>query len=223
MAITAEDVKSLRESTGAGMMDCKKALNETNGNLEEAVKWLRERGITKAAKRGGRVAAEGAVGSYIHMGGKIGVLVEVNCETDFVGKGEIFQQFVKDVCLQIASASPQWVRPEEVPADAVAAEKQVYAGQAKEEGKPEAMWDKIGEGRLKKWYSEVCLLNQKFVKDPDRTIEQLATEVSGRTGEKVEIRRFVRYQLGEGIEKQESNFAEEVAAELRKAEEKAKA
>ena len=222
MAITAEDVKNLREMTGAGMMDCKKALGETNGNIDEAVKWLRERGITKAAKRGGRVAAEGAVGSYIHMGGKIGVLVEVNCETDFVGKGEIFQQFVRDVCLQIASASPQWVRPEEVPAEAAEAEKQLYVAQAKETGKPEAICVKIAEGKMNKWFSEVCLLKQQFVKDTDKTIEQLATEVSGRTGEKVEVRRFVRYQLGEGIEKPESNFAEEVAAELRKAEAKAK-
>ena len=183
--------------------------------------WLRERGMAKAAKRSGRVAAEGAVQSYIHLGGKIGVLVEVNCETDFVARGEDFQKTVRDICLHIASASPQWLRREDVPEAAIATEKEIYVAQAKETGKPEQIATKIAEGKLNKWYSEVCLLEQPFVKDPDKTIEQLLTELSGRTGEKIDVRRFTRYQLGEGIEKQASNLAEEVAAELAKAEKKA--
>jgi len=219
MAISAADVKSLREATGAGMMDCKKALNENDGDMEKAMAWLREKGMAKAAKRAGKVAAEGAVFSYIHMGGKIGVLCEINCETDFVAKGDDFQQLGRDVCLQICSTSPQWVSQEEVPAEAVEAEKAVFAAQAKEEGK-EAHADKIAEGRLKKWYGEVCLLDQPFVKDGDKKISDLLTELTAKCGEKVEVRRFSRFALGEGIEKEESNFAEEVAAELAKAENK---
>jgi elongation factor Ts len=223
MAITAEQVKELRESTGAGMMDCKKALNETGGDFEKAVAWLRERGIAKAAKRADKAASEGSVTSYIHMGGKIGVLAEINCETDFVARGDEFQQFCRDVCLQICSASPKYVRREEVPAEAVEAEKAIYVAQAKETGKPENVCEKIAEGKLNKWFSEICLLEQQFVKDPDKTIQQLIGELSGKCGEKVEVRRFVRFQLGEGIEKEESNFAEEVAAELAKAAAKAEA
>lgn len=223
MSITAESVRELREATGAGMMDCKKALNEVGGDFEKAVAWLRERGIAKAAKRSGKVAAEGSIASYIHMGGKIGVMAEINCETDFVARGDDFQQLCRDVCLQVCSASPQWVRREEVPADAIEKEKQVYVAQAKETGKPEAVCVKIAEGKLNKWFSEVCLLEQPFVKDPDKTITQLLGELSGKCGEKVDIRRFVRFQLGEGIEKEESNFAEEVAAELAKAAAKAEA
>ncbi|MBI2433427.1 MAG: translation elongation factor Ts [Candidatus Hydrogenedentes bacterium] len=216
MAISAEDVKNLREMTGAGMMDCKKALMETGGDINKAVEWLRERGIAKAAKRSGRIAAEGAVASYIHMGGKIGVLVEVNCETDFVARGEAFQALVKDICLQIASSSPLCVRREELSPEAIDAEKKIYVAQAKETGKPENICVKIAEGKLSKWYNEVCLMEQAFVKDPDKTITDLINEVSGKTGEKIEVRRFVRYQLGEGIEKKQSNLAEEVAAELAK-------
>ena len=221
MGITAQEVKELREATGAGMMDCKKALAENDGDFEKAVTWLRERGIAKAAKRAGRVASEGTVSSYIHMGGKIGVLVEVNCETDFVARGEAFQQLVKDVCLQVCSTSPRWVEQSEVPAEAIEAEKRVYEAQAAETGKPAQVCQKIAEGKLKKWFTEVCLLDQPFVKDDKKTIAELLTEVSGKTGEKVTVRRFVRFQLGEGIEKKESNFAEEVAAELAKAEQKA--
>lgn len=217
MAITAESVKALRESTGAGMMDCKKALGETNGDFEAAVTWLRERGMAKAAKRSGRVAAEGAVSSYIHMGGKIGVLAEINCETDFVARGEDFQALCKDVCLQICSASPRWVTQEEVPAEAIEAEKAIYVAEAAETGKPANVCEKIAEGKLKKWFSDVCLLDQPFVKDTDKTINQLLVDLSSKVGEKISVRRFVRYQLGEGIEKKESNFAEEVAAELAKA------
>lgn len=223
MSITASDVKKLREQTGAGMMDCKKALSETNGEYEKAVEWLREKGMAKAAKRAGRTAAEGAVASYIHMGGKIGVLVEVNCETDFVARGDEFQQFVRDVCLQICSANPLYVNRQEIPAEAEEAEKKIYVAQAKETGKPENICEKIADGKLKKWYEEVCLLEQPSVKPENdgKTIETLMTELSGKCGEKLEIRRFVRYQLGEGIEKEETDFAAEVAAELAKAEAKA--
>jgi len=218
MAITAEAVKNLREATGAGMMDCKKALNETGGDYEKAVAWLRERGIAKAAKRSGKVAAEGAVTSYVHMGGKIGVLCEINCETDFVARGDAFQQLCRDICLQICSTSPGWVAREEVPAEAYAAEKEIYVAQAKETGKPAEICDKIAEGKMNKWFSEVCLLEQEFVKDTDKKISDLVNELSGKCGEKIEIRRFVRFALGDGIEKEVSNFAEEVAAELAKAE-----
>ena len=217
MAISAQDVKSLRESTGAGMMDCKKALEEAGGDMEKAVVWLRERGIAKAAKRGDKVAAEGAVHSYIHMGGKVGVMAEINCETDFVARGDDFQELCKNICLQICSTSPLAVRREELDESIVAAEKELYVKQAGETGKPRDICEKIAEGKLKKWYSEVCLMDQQFVKDPDKTIDQMVTELSGKVGEKITIRRFVRYQLGEGIEKVETNLAEEVAKELAKA------
>jgi elongation factor Ts len=211
MAITAKDVKDLREATGAGMMDCKKALIECDGDFDNAAAWLREKGIAAAAKRASRTASEGAVTSYIHMGGKIGVLVEINCETDFVARGDMFQEFCKDVCLQICSASPTWVRREDVPADASEAEKAIYVAQAKESGKPEHVQLKIAEGKLNKWHSQVCLLEQEFVKDGDQTIESLMKALSGKVGEKIDVRRFERFELGEGIEKKESNLAEEVA------------
>ncbi len=220
MSISAKDVKVLRDATGAGMMDCKKALTESGGKHEEALTWLRERGIAKAAKRAGRVAADGAVASYIHMGGKLGVLAEINCETDFVARGEDFQQLVKDICLQICSAMPMWVSKDEVPPEAMEAEKKLFEAQAAEMGKPEQVCVKIAEGKLKKWYSEVCLLDQPFVKEDKKSIQDLLTELSGKCGEKITIRRFVRFQLGEGIEKKEENFAEEVAAELANAEAK---
>ncbi|MCK5862084.1 MAG: translation elongation factor Ts [Candidatus Hydrogenedentes bacterium] len=216
MAITAAQVKELRDATGAGMMDCKRALEEKNGNYDEAVKYLREKGIAKAAKRANKVAAEGAVSSYIHMGGKIGVLVEVNCETDFVARGEAFQEFVKDLCLQICSAAPQWITKEEVPESAYEAEKEVYVKQAEETGKPENICVKIAEGKMSKWFGEVCLLEQPFVKEDKKKISDLISELTAKCGEKIVVRRFVRFQLGEGIEKKESNLAEEVAAELAK-------
>jgi elongation factor Ts len=211
MAFSAKDVKDLRDMTGAGMMDCKKALTETDGDLDKAVTWLREKGMADAAKRADRTASEGAVTSYIHMGGKIGVLVEINCETDFVARGEDFQAFCKDICLQICSAAPKWVRREDVPQNAIDAEKQVYVAQAKDTGKPEKILEKIAEGKLGKWYSQVCLLEQAFVKDSDQTIEDLMKALSGKVGEKIDIRRFVRFELGEGIEKKQANLAEEVA------------
>lgn len=218
MSISAGDVKALREKTGAGMMDCKSALTESNGDVDAAVTWLREKGIASAAKRAGRTASEGAVASYIHMGGKIGVLVEVNCETDFVARGELFQAFSKDVCLQVCSAAPRWVRREDVPQDVIDAEMDIYRVQARETGKPEKILDKIAEGKLRKFFEESCLLEQKFVKDQGVTIESLMNELSGKVGEKVEIRRFVRFQLGEGMEKKVSNLAEEVAQAVAEAE-----
>ncbi len=211
MAFTAKDVQTLREMTNAGMMDCKKALNETDGNIDAAVKWLRERGMAQASKRAGRVASEGSVMSYIHMGGKIGVLVEINCETDFAGRSEPFQTFCKDVCLQICSASPRWVAREDVPQSDIDAEKEIYIVRARATGKPEKVLDKIAEGMLAKWFNDVCLMEQTFVKNPDQTIEQLMKELTGRIGEKIAVRRFARFQLGEGIEKKQANLADEVA------------
>lgn len=203
MSFTAKDVKALRELTGAGMMDCKKALTECNGDMEAAKTWLREKGMASASKRAGRTASEGAVCSYIHMGGKIGVLVEINCETDFVARGDLFQEFGKGVCLQICSAGARWVRREEVTQDVLDAEKEIYKTQARETGKPDNILEKIAEGKMRKFFEENCLLEQKFVKNPDQTIEDLTKELSGKIGEKIEIRRFSRFQLGEGIEKAE--------------------
>ena len=200
MAFTAKDVKQLRDATSAGMMDCKKALQEVDGDFEKAVVWLREKGIAAAAKRADRTANEGAVTSYIHMGGKIGVLVEINCETDFVARCDEFKDFCRNVCLQICSAAPRWVKTEDVPQTAVDAEKKIYVARAKEMGKPEKILDRIADGMLKKWYQEVCLLQQQYVKEPERTIEDLTKELSGKLGEKVEIRRFARFQLGESLE-----------------------
>ena len=210
MSISAKVVKELREQTGAGMMDCKAALNESDGDLEKAKTWLREKGMASAAKRAGRVAAEGAVCSYIHMGGKFGVLAEINCETDFVARGEQFQKLCKDICLQICSAAPRWIRREDVPADVIAAEKKIYIKQMAESGKPENILEKIAEGKLGKFYSENCLLEQPFVKEPKTKVEDLIKELSGLIGEKIDVRRFERYQLGEGIEKARVDFAEEV-------------
>lgn len=197
MSFTAKEVKALRDATGAGMMDCKKALTENNGDMDEAQKWLREKNLASAAKRAGRDASEGAIVSYIHLGGKVGVLVEVNCETDFVAKTDNFQQLCKDICLQVCSASAQWVRREDVPQEAVEAEKAIYTKQAEEMGKPSDIAAKIAEGKLSKWYKEACLEEQEFVKDPDRTIDELVRELSGTVGEKISIARFVRFQLGE--------------------------
>jgi elongation factor Ts len=214
MAFTAKDVQTLREMTNAGMMDCKRALTEMNGDMDAAVKWLREHGMAQAAKRAGRVASEGAVTSYIHLGGKIGVLVEINCETDFAARSEPFQTFCKDICLQICSASPRWIQKEDVPQSEIDAELDIYKVRARETGKPEKILDKIADGMLSKWLKEVCLMEQEFVKDAEgkkRTIEELRKELSGRLGEKLDIRRFVRFQLGEGIDKPKSDLAAEVA------------
>lgn len=208
--IKASDVKELREKTGAGMMDCKNALVKADGNMEEAVKLLREKGLASAAKKAGRIAAEGVVESYIHMGGKIGVLVEVNCETDFVAKTDAFLAFVKDVAMQIAAANPLFLSVEDVSSEAIEKEKEILRAQALNEGKPEKIVDKMVEGRIKKYYKEVCLLEQPFVKDTDKTISQLVTEKIAEIGEKISIRRFTRYEMGEGLEKRQDDFVEEV-------------
>ncbi|WP_010252267.1 translation elongation factor Ts [Acetivibrio cellulolyticus] len=212
--ITAEMVKELRESTGAGMMDCKKALTDSNGDMTKAVELLRERGIAKAGKKAGRIAAEGVVDSYIHGDGRIGVLVEINTETDFAAKNEEFKAFVKDVAMQIAAAKPEYVRREEVPSENIEKEKEILRAQALNEGKPEKIVDKMVEGRIDKFYKEICLLEQPFVKDPDKTIQQLLTEKIAKIGENISIRRFVRFEKGEGIQKKEENFAEEVMKQI---------
>ncbi|PWM78876.1 MAG: translation elongation factor Ts [Phascolarctobacterium sp.] len=208
--ITAALVKELRERTGAGMMDCKKALSATEGDMDKAIDFLREKGLAAAAKKAGRVAAEGLVESYIHGGGRIGVLVEVNCETDFVAKTDNFKSLVKDIAMHIAAANPSYLRREEVPASELEHEKMVLTEQARNEGKPEKIIEKMVTGRIEKYYKEVCLLEQPFVKDPDKTINDLITESIAKIGENISIRRFTRYQLGEGIEKKQEDFAAEV-------------
>ena len=208
--ITAALVKELGERTGAGMMDCKKALSATDGDLEKAIDFLREKGLAAAAKKAGRVAAEGLVEAYIHGGGRIGVLVEVNCETDFVAKTDAFKELVKDIAMHIAATNPSYLKREEVPTAELEHEQAVLAEQARNEGKPEKIIEKMVAGRIEKYYKEVCLMEQPFVKDPDKTISDLITESIAKIGENISIRRFTRYQLGEGIEKKEENFAEEV-------------
>lgn len=214
MSFTANDVMTLRQRTGAGMMDCKKALVETDGDMDKAVDYLREKGIAKAAKKAGRIAAEGIVDSYIHMGGKVGVLLEVNCETDFVARGEQFKELVHDIALQIAASNPLYVTKEEVPADVIEKEKEILKAQALEEGKPAAIVEKMVEGRIKTYYDENCLLCQKYVKDPSKTIEQLVIEATASIGEKISVRRFTRYEMGEGLQKKSENLADEVAAQV---------
>src|SRR4051812_20615036 len=214
--VTASAVKSLREKSGAGMVDCKNALVEANGDENAAMDILRKKGMAQAGKKAGRVTAEGAVGSYIHMGGKVGVLVEVNCETDFVARGEEFQQLIKDVAMHIAAAEPRFVTREEVPGDALDKEREIARAQAKNDpknaNKPDQVLDKIVEGRIGKFYEESVLMDQPFVKDPAKTIGDLITEKVAKTGEKITIRRFARYKMGEGIEKREDDFGSEVAA-----------
>jgi elongation factor Ts len=214
--ITGAAVKALREKTGAGMMDCKKALTEAEGNEEQAVEILRKRGMATAGKKAGRVAAEGAVGSYIHMGGKVGVLVEVNCETDFVARTEEFQALVKDIAMHIAAAEPRFVTREEVPADVLDKEREItraqIANDPKNANKPEQVVEKIVEGRLNKFFEEAVLLDQPFVKDPAKTINELLTEKIAKTGERITVRRFSRYKMGEGLAKRDEDFGSEVAA-----------
>lgn len=199
MAISAQVVKELREKCGAGMMDCKRALEETGGDIDQAVTLLRKQGMASADKKASRTANEGLVDSYIHMGGKLGVMVEVNCETDFVARTEQFGAFVHDVAMHVAASSPRYVRREDVPAEVVAAEMDIYTEQARATGKPEQVIVKIAEGKLNKWYEGVVLLDQPFVKDPDKTVDQLRRELVGTIGENVEIRRFARFQLGEDL------------------------
>ena len=216
--ITAAAVKQLREKTGAGMMECKNALVEAGGSEDKAIDILRTRGLASAKKREGRIAAEGIVGSYIHMGGKVGVLVEVNCETDFVARSDEFQQLVKDIAMHIAAAEPRFVSSEEVPADAVEKEREIAKAQAKNDpknaSKPDQVIDKIVEGRLNKFYEETVLLDQPFVKDPSKTVGELVTEKVSKTGERITIRRFTRYKMGEGLDKRGDDFGGEVASLL---------
>ncbi len=214
MSINTSDIAKLRAQTGAGMLDCKKALEETDGDFDKAVNYLREKGIAKAAKRADKVAAEGAVVSYIHGAGKIGVLVEVNSETDFVAKNDMFKELANDIAMHIAASAPKYLSREEVPAEELENEKSIHRAQLEAEGKPAEMIEKIIEGKMNKYYSEVCLLEQPFIKDEDKTIEQLLTEKTGEIGEKITVRRFTRYELGEGIEKKKQSFAEEVEEQL---------
>ncbi|WP_019107181.1 translation elongation factor Ts [Peptoniphilus senegalensis] len=213
MAITAALVKELREKTGAGMMDCKKALSETNGDMDKAVDFLREKGLASVAKKASRIASEGLVESYIH-GGRIGVLVEVNSETDFVAKNEEFKAFVRDIAMQVAAVAPKYVSREEVPAEEVEHEKMVLTEQARGENKPEHIIEKMVEGRLEKFYEEICLLDQDFIKDPDKKIRDILNDLIAKIGENIKIRRFVRFEVGEGLEKREEDFAEEVAKQI---------
>lgn len=211
MEISATSVRELREKTGAGMMDCKKALTETAGDFEKAMEWLRKKGLANADKKAGRTAAEGIVSSYIHGDGKIGVLLEVNCETDFVARTEDFKNFVRDIALHIAAANPQYVTASEVPADLLDKERAIYKDQAATSGKPANVVEKIVEGKVQKFLNEICLMDQPFVKDPDKTVAQFQKEVVAKLGENTTIRRFVRMVMGEGLKKKEENFAEEVA------------
>jgi len=217
MTVTASQVKELREKTSAGMLDCKKALQENSGDFDKAIEWLRTKGLSKAAKKSGRIAAEGAVTAYIHAGFKIGVLLEVNSETDFVARNEDFQNFVKDIAMHIAAAGPEYVTVNEISADAREKEKAVLIAKAKEEGKKAEMIDRIVEGQLKKWAAEICLMDQKYVKNPDKTIQELLTDKIAFLGENLVIRRFERFELGAGIEKKQEDFAAEVAAQVNKA------
>jgi len=215
MEITASMVKELREVTSAGMMDCKRALVESDGNMEKAIDTLREKGLANAAKKSGRIASEGIVEAYIHGGGRIGVMVEVNIETDFAAKNQEFRDFCHDVAMQIAAHSPLFVRREDVPADLIEKEKEILKAQAILEGKPAHIAEKMVAGRIEKYYAEVCLLEQNFIKDPDKTVGQVLKEKIGKIGENMNIRRFVRFERGEGLAKKEENFADEVARQIK--------
>lgn len=198
--VSAAQVRELRDKTGAGFMDCKKALSESGGDLEKAIVSLREKGLAAAAKRSARTASEGLVGSYIHAGGKIGVLIEVNCETDFVARTPDFQALVKDLAMQVAAANPRYVRREEVPAEIVEAERGIYRTQAATSGKPPAVVERIVDGKVEKFYGEICLFEQAFIKEPDRSIGQMVTDAIAKIGENIVVRRFARFQLGEASE-----------------------
>jgi translation elongation factor Ts len=215
MNISASMIKELRERTSAGLNDCKKALTETNGDMEKAADYLREKGLAAAAKKAGRIASEGIVEAYIHGGGRIGVLVEVNCETDFVARNDVFHSFVKDVAMHIAATNPLYVSKEDVPAEDIEKEKAVLRAQALNEGKPEKIVDKMVEGRISKFYENYCLLEQPFVKDPEKTVGDILNGLIATIGEKITVRRFVRYEKGEGLAKKEDNFAEEVMKQLK--------
>lgn len=218
MAITTKQIQELRDRTGVGIMDCKKALTEADGNMDKAIELLREKGMASAAKRAGKIASQGIVASYIHMGGKIGVLVEVNCESDFVARGEAFNNFVHDIAMQIAASAPSYVNKDEVSAEEIAKEKEILKQQAmndeKNKNKPEAIIEKMVEGRIAKYYKEVCLLEQPFFKNPDITVTDYLHETVAKIGEKIDIRRFVRFVMGEGLAKKEENLAKEVEEQI---------
>lgn len=213
--ITAALVKQLREMTGSGMMDCKKALQETNGDIEKASEYLREKGMADSVKKAGRIAAEGLVVSYIHMGGRIGVLLELNCETDFVAKTDKFKQLAMDLAMQVAAANAKYVRKEEVPTDILEKEKEILTAQARNEGKPENIIEKMVVGRVEKFYKEVCLLEQPYIKGEDESVNDLIKQSIAEIGENISVRRFVRYEMGEGLEKKQEDFAAEVAAQMK--------
>jgi elongation factor Ts len=213
MQVTPKQVKELRERTGAGMMDCKRALVESKGDIEKAIELLRKQGMATAAKKAGRVAAEGVVGSYIHAGGRIGVLLEVNCETDFVARTDDFQALVKDLAMHIAASDPRFVNRDEVTVEVLERERSIYREQALESGKPESVVDRIVEGKLEKFYSESVLMEQAFIKNPDVTVQELVTETIAKLGENIQVRRFSRFQVGEGIEKPAVDFSEEVRSQ----------
>lgn len=212
--ITADMVKQLRERTGAGMMDCKKALAETQGDMDKAVEYLREKGLAAAARKAGRIAAEGIVDAYIHGDGRIGVLLEVNCETDFVAQNQDFRALVKDLAMQVAASNPQYIRREDIPAEVVDKEREILKAQALNEGKPENVVDKMIEGRIEKFFKEVCLLEQPWIKDPEKTIQELIAEKIVTIGENISVRRFARFEKGEGLQKREDNFVEEVMKQV---------
>jgi elongation factor Ts len=214
MEINAKLVNELRQKTGVGIMDCKRALQDCDGNIDKAILTLREKGMADAKKKSVRVAAEGKVESYIHMGGRIGVLLEVNCETDFVARGEDFQFFCREVAMQIAAVNPQYLTSEDISEDVLEQERKIYHKQALESGKPENVLGQIVEGRLKKFYSEVCLMEQPYIREQKMSMEKLRQELVGKTGENIKVRRFIRYELGEGIEKKKNDLAAEVAATL---------
>ncbi len=212
MAISAKQVKELRERTGAGMMDCKKALVENDGDMDKAIEYLQKKSLASVAKRADKVAAEGQVGSYIHTGGRIGVLVEINCETDFVGRGDQFQALVKDVAMQIAAANPTYLDDSEIPEDVLAKQREIFRAQMENSGKPDHIIGRIVDGKIAKWKKDVCLVDQVYVKDTDKSVADHVAAVAGQIKENIKIRRFVRFELGEGIEREESDFAAEVAA-----------
>ena len=216
MQITAQMVKELRDMTGAGMMDCKKALQASEGDMEKAVKWLRENDLAAADKKAGRIAAEGIVDSYIHEGGRIGVLIEVNIETDFAAKNPEFKALVRDMAMQVAAMNPLYVKREDIPEEVISHERDIARVQALKSGKPEKIVEKIVDGRIEKYFQEVCLLEQSFIRDDSKTCEQLIKEMIGKIGENIQVRRFVRYEMGEGLEKRNEDFAQEVAAQLNK-------
>ena len=216
MQITAQMVNELRDMTGAGMMDCKKALQASEGDMEKAVKWLRENDLAAADKKAGRIAAEGIVDSYIHEGGRIGVLIEVNIETDFAAKNPEFKALVRDMAMQVAAMNPLYVKREDIPEEVISHERDIARVQALKSGKPEKIVEKIVDGRIEKYFQEVCLLEQSYIRDDSKTCEQLIKEMIGKIGENIQVRRFVRYEMGEGLEKRNEDFAQEVAAQLNK-------